>query len=143
MTGGAIQIRRSNSDTEEMPLMDNECHARGMRAGEPEWLVGPAECEWLDVKDGVYKLDDPAKAEELVKDVGGFANAKTGGLLLVAFRTRKERGEELLAELRPVPRQCTSEARWMARRAFLLPVRQRLCTDLCTEPEVRHPNRPH
>ncbi|HEY2312729.1 MAG TPA: hypothetical protein VGH96_03870 [Streptosporangiaceae bacterium] len=48
-----------------------------MRAGEPERLLGPAECEWLDVKDGVYKLDDPAQAEELVKDVGGFANAKT------------------------------------------------------------------
>jgi hypothetical protein len=76
-----------------------------MRAGEPEWLLGPAECEWLDVKDGVYKLDDPAQAEELVKDVGGFANAKTGGLLLVAFRTRNERGEELLAEPRRVPRE--------------------------------------
>jgi len=42
-----------------------------LRAREPEWLLGLAECEWLDVKEGVYILDRPAGAEELLKDVAG------------------------------------------------------------------------
>jgi hypothetical protein len=33
------------------------------------------------VKSGIYPLDDPAGAEELVKDVAGFAvDARTGSL---------------------------------------------------------------
>jgi hypothetical protein len=35
--------------------------------GEPADLLGLVECGWLDAKEGVYQLDDPAKAEELVK----------------------------------------------------------------------------
>jgi hypothetical protein len=69
---------------------------------EPAELLGLAECGWLDVKAGVYRLDDPIKAEELVKDVAGFANAnaKTGGLVLVGFGTRKEYDGEILDEIR-------------------------------------------
>jgi hypothetical protein len=67
-------------------------------------LLGLAECGWLDAKDGIYQLDDPAGAEELAKDVAAFANAKGGGLLLVGFSTRKEHDGEVLDRVRPVPR---------------------------------------
>ena len=50
-----------------------------LRRGEPAELLGLAECRWLDVQEGVYQLADPAKAEELVMDGAGFANARTGG----------------------------------------------------------------
>jgi hypothetical protein len=46
-----------------------------LRAREPERLLGLAECEWLDVKEGVYVLDRPQGLEELLKDVAGFANS--------------------------------------------------------------------
>jgi len=49
-------------------------------------------------------MDDPVKAEDLGKDVAGFANAKTGGLLLVCFATRKEHDREVLDQVRQVPR---------------------------------------
>jgi hypothetical protein len=67
-------------------------------------MVGVQECGWLDVKSGVYQLDDPSGAEELVKDVAGFANSKAGGLLLVGFGTRKQGDSEVVDSVRPVPR---------------------------------------
>ena len=70
-------------------------------------LLGVPECDWLDVKSGIYQLDDPAKAEELVKDVAGFANSRAGGLLLVGFSTRKEHDREIIEKLRPVPARCS------------------------------------
>ena len=88
-----------------MPVSDVEGARAALRKGEPAELLGLAECGWLDAKEGVYQLDDPAKAEELVKDVAGFANASTGGLLLVGFSTRKEHDREILDEVRPVPRR--------------------------------------
>jgi hypothetical protein len=67
-------------------------------------LLSVPECGWLDVKGGIYQLDDPAKVEELVKDVAGFANSRAGGLLLVGFSTRKEHDREIIDQVRPVPR---------------------------------------
>ena len=74
-------------------------------AGEPEKLLGLAECAWLDVKGGVYDLDSAYGAEELLKDVAAFANAREGGLLLVGFATRVEDGQEVIDRVRPVPRE--------------------------------------
>ena len=87
-----------------MPVSDLDGARAALRDGKPAELLGLAECGWLDAKDGVYQLDDPAKAEELVKDVAGFANAKGGGLLLVGVSTRKEHDWEILDQVRPVPR---------------------------------------
>lgn len=87
-----------------MPVSDLDGARVALRDGKPAELLGLAECGWLDAKDGVYQLDDPAKAEELVKDVAGFANAKAGGLLLVGVSTRKEHDREILDQVRPVPR---------------------------------------
>ena len=57
------------------------------------------------MKEGVYILDHPEGAEELLKDVAGFANSQVGGLLLVGFSTRVENGEEIVDQIRPVPRE--------------------------------------
>ncbi|MFG3718260.1 helix-turn-helix domain-containing protein [Streptomyces massasporeus] len=67
-------------------------------------LLGLVECEWLDVKGGIYQLTSPTAAEELVKDVAAFANTIDGGLLLVGFKTVIEHGAEVISELNPVPR---------------------------------------
>ncbi|MGW4527850.1 RNA-binding domain-containing protein [Amycolatopsis sp. NPDC004378] len=78
---------------------------QALRRDDPGALVGERECVWLDVKDGIYPLDQPKGAEELAKDVAAFANTADGGLLLVGFSTRKEHGEEIVDELNPIPRK--------------------------------------
>jgi hypothetical protein len=65
-------------------------------------FVGTPESAVLDVKSGVYPLDDLAGAGELIKDVAAFANSR-GGLLLVGFGTRVDNGREIIDELKPVP----------------------------------------
>ncbi|MEV7099302.1 hypothetical protein AB0M80_41400 [Amycolatopsis sp. NPDC051045] len=78
---------------------------QALRRGDPEALLGERECVWLDVKDGVYRLEQPKGPEELAKDVAAFANTRDGGLILVGFTTRKEYGEEIVEALNPVPRK--------------------------------------
>jgi hypothetical protein len=81
-------------------------HTRqALRRRDPAALLGERECAWLDVKAGVYRLDQPKGSEELAKDVAAFANTPDGGLLLVGFSTKKEHGEEILDALNPVPRR--------------------------------------
>ena len=52
----------------------------------------------------MYRLDDPAKALELAKDVAAFANTGTGGMILVGYTTRKDYDREIVDEIRPVRR---------------------------------------
>jgi hypothetical protein len=49
------------------PVTDIEDAA--LHGSRPAELLSLAGCSWLDAKGGVYRLDDPAKAEEIVKDV--------------------------------------------------------------------------
>lgn len=100
---GAVSAGSRSRDTGRMPVNDIEGARAALHAGRVADLLGLAECGWLDVKAGVYQLDDPAKSLELAKDVSAFANAKSGGVILVGYATRKEHGEEFLAEVRPVP----------------------------------------
>ncbi len=58
-----------------------------LRGGDFSALLGLPECQWMDVKDGIYPLDSPKGKEELAKDVAAFANGLTGGLLVVGFST--------------------------------------------------------
>ncbi|MGA5820011.1 RNA-binding domain-containing protein [Kitasatospora sp. NPDC094028] len=67
-------------------------------------VLGLKESVWLDAKGGIYDLDSPAKAEELVKDVAALANTATGGLLVIGIGTRPEHEQEILDRLKPVPR---------------------------------------
>lgn len=62
-------------------------------------MLGQRECEWLDVKSGVYPLDQATGPHELAKDVAAFANTRHGGLLVVGFSTRKEYEEEIVDAL--------------------------------------------
>ena len=84
-----------------MPVNDIDAARAALRARALRELLGAAESGWLDAKGGIYQLDDPAGAEELVKDVAGFANAPTGGLVEVGFGTRKEHDNEVLDSVRP------------------------------------------
>jgi hypothetical protein len=95
-----------------VPVSDIVGALAALGEGKPEELLGLAECGWLDVKGGVYRLDEPGGAEELAKDVAAFANAKTGGLLLVGYKTRKEHDAELIDEVRPVPRDTVDRDRY-------------------------------
>jgi hypothetical protein len=86
-----------------MPVSSPDAVREAMQAGEPQRLLGLAECERLDVKGGIYPLGSQHGAEELVKDVAAFANAKAGGVLLVGFSTRLESGQKIIDQVRPVP----------------------------------------
>lgn len=87
-----------------MASSDLEAARQSLREGRPSTLIGLEEGAWLEVKDGVYRVDDPAGVDELVKDVAAFANGAAGGLLLIGFRTKKEGDRETVDQLRPVPR---------------------------------------
>jgi hypothetical protein len=87
-----------------MVARDPDAVLASLRGGDFAALVGLPECQWMDVKGGVYPLDSPLGKEELVKDVAAFANAPTGGLLIVGFSTEPRFGEEFVDALCPVPR---------------------------------------
>ena len=93
-----------SGDTWRVLVKDIGGARAALRAGVPADLLGLAECGWLDVKAGVYRLDDPAKALELAKDVAAFANTGTGGMILVGYTTRKDYDREIIDEVRPVRR---------------------------------------
>jgi hypothetical protein len=117
-------------DTGRMPVNDIEGARAALHAGRVADLLGLAECGWLDVKAGVYQLDDPAKSLELAKDVSAFANAKSGGVILVGYATRKEHGEEFLAEVRPVPRALVDLDRYRkVIRELVIPVPREFTVD--------------
>jgi len=93
-----------SGDTWRVLVKDIGGARAALRAGAPADLLGLAECGWLDVKAGVYRLDDPAKALELAKDVAAFATTGTGGMILVGYTTRKDYDREIIDEVRPVRR---------------------------------------
>ncbi|MDF2258293.1 RNA-binding domain-containing protein [Streptantibioticus ferralitis] len=74
----------------------------------PDKLLGLRECVWLDAKRDPYHLSSPAQIEELTKDVAAFANAPSGGLLLLGISTRREGDSEVLCELCPFERDAVN-----------------------------------
>lgn len=76
-----------------------------LSAGNLEALIGLEECGWMDVKCAPYMVDKGAHhKEELVKDVAGFANTATGGLLIIGFKTTTANGVETVSKVSAVPR---------------------------------------
>ncbi|MFB8039028.1 helix-turn-helix domain-containing protein [Streptomyces sp. NPDC056004] len=76
-----------------------------LSAGNLEMLIGLEECGWMDVKSRPYMVGENAHhKEELVKDVAGFANTATGGLLIIGFKTTAAGGVETVSEVSAVPR---------------------------------------
>ncbi|MER6566295.1 ATP-binding protein [Streptomyces sp. NPDC001093] len=84
-------------------------HAReAVRIQAPEKLLGLRECVWLDAKRDPYHLSSPAQIEELAKDVAAFANAPSGGLLVLGISTRREGESEVFHELCPFERDAVN-----------------------------------
>ncbi|MFG2632100.1 helix-turn-helix domain-containing protein [Streptomyces sp. NPDC048473] len=76
-----------------------------LSAGDLEALIGLEECGWMDVKSRPYMVGKGAHhKEELVKDVAGFANTVTGGLLIIGFKATAANGVETISEVSAVPR---------------------------------------
>ncbi|MFF4551092.1 RNA-binding domain-containing protein [Streptomyces sp. NPDC001435] len=86
-----------------MSQIDLEGARSALRGHTPTALLGLRESQWLDAKGAPYELRDPAKVEELAKDVTAFANGG-GGLLVLGITTRLEHGEEVLDRIASVDR---------------------------------------
>jgi hypothetical protein len=111
-------------------IKDVEGARAALKAGRPADLLGLAECGWLDVKAGVYQLDDPVKALELAKDVASSANTETGGMILVGYATRREHDSEIVDEVRPVRRELVDRDRYRkVIRERVIPAPRRFTVD--------------
>lgn len=71
-----------------------------LRSGRPAMLVGQAETSWMEVKQSPYCLDDQRQKLELAKDVAAFANASSGGLIVVGLQTRQVEGQDVIHRVR-------------------------------------------
>ncbi|MEW2180908.1 hypothetical protein AB0890_31845 [Streptomyces sp. NPDC005406] len=86
-------------------MTKNDEVRRALKESRLDVLLGLEESSWLDVKNGIYNLENPEHEQELLKDVASFANTSTGGLLVVGFKTEKAHDAEVVSELKPVPRK--------------------------------------
>ncbi len=78
---------------------------KGLQAGRVDALLGRPETEYLEVKSAAYDLRNVGEAFwklELAKDVAQFANAPTGGLLLIGYRTKRIDGVDVIYKMAPV-----------------------------------------
>lgn len=65
-----------------------------VRAGKPHLLIGLTENEWLEVKSGPYRINDPEPVStrsriELAQDVARFANGDADAILVVGIKEEK------------------------------------------------------
>jgi hypothetical protein len=73
-----------------------------LRAGHPEALLGQPESICLDVKRQHYDLTDAAGKISLAQDVARFANAESGGVLIVGMQGKKVPGGEIISAITPI-----------------------------------------
>jgi hypothetical protein len=59
-----------------------------LRAGRASMLIGQQENQWLEAKSSPYDLNELSAKIELAQDAARFANAETGGVLIIGARTR-------------------------------------------------------
>jgi len=81
-------------------------------AGFPESLVGLPENEWFEAKSQAWDLSTDFGKLELARDVARFANAPSGGLIIVGAATKKADGEETVSAVRGI-----DAARFLIQRA--------------------------
>lgn len=74
-----------------------------LEAGRADLLVGQVEGPWIDCKEQPYPNSEYGRFE-LAKDVSSFANSGLGGLIVIGLRTRRAAGRDVIASVRPVPR---------------------------------------
>ena len=70
-----------------------------VRSGHAAVLIGQPEGPWFDGKGAPYQLATDADKWELAKDVGAFANASAGGLILLGARTRKGQNGDVVQSI--------------------------------------------
>lgn len=58
-----------------------------------ESFLGAGESNWLEAKAKMWGLDNDAQQWELALDVSSFANSSNGGLIIVGFKTERDRFE--------------------------------------------------
>ncbi|RJS13943.1 hypothetical protein DRW03_35600 [Corallococcus sp. H22C18031201] len=75
-----------------MPVHSREELVAALDANDLERLIGTPESEWLDFKKEPYLLDTDKGRWEYVKDIGAFANA-SGGCILIGVKTTKDPNE--------------------------------------------------
>ncbi|TQM32734.1 hypothetical protein FB390_4430 [Nocardia bhagyanarayanae] len=70
-----------------------------IESGEIQFLLGTAESEALDAKDGHYPKNDRARIV-IAGDIAAFANSTKGGIIVLGARTVKDsHGRDILAEV--------------------------------------------
>jgi hypothetical protein len=82
-----------------------------LRLGHPDALIGTPECYWLDAKSKDYLVSSPSEKIKLAQDVGRFANAD-GGLLVLGLRTSKSNGVDIISRVTPLPMPARQVARY-------------------------------
>ncbi|WP_157163088.1 AlbA family DNA-binding domain-containing protein [Actinoalloteichus spitiensis] len=73
-----------------------------LRKGAHDAMIGLQENSWLEFKQSVNLTSEAAKIE-LAQDVSRFANAESGGILSIGYRTEKRAGLDTVAKPTPVP----------------------------------------
>ena len=73
--------------------------------GNFDLVLGTAESDDIEFKQGAYLLDQPRQKWELAKDVAALANSR-GGTIVVGFRRQKSQNHivDTAIEHRPIPK---------------------------------------
>jgi hypothetical protein len=87
--GGPLLSRDYDGRVNRQQLLER------LHAGDFDALIGEAESAEIDFKREPYRLDEPAQAFELAKDVAALANIEPGGLLVVGFWAPKLEGADV------------------------------------------------
>ena len=74
-----------------------------LRGGHAESLIGQAEGQWLEAKRQHYDLNTTSGKISLAQAVARFANAETGGLVVVGLETKAVAGQDMIRKVTPVP----------------------------------------
>jgi hypothetical protein len=67
-----------------------------LQAGHAAALIKQPESVWLDGKRAPYRLNEESQKWELAKDVAAFANAASGGVIVIGARTSSTRDGDVV-----------------------------------------------
>jgi len=85
-----------------------------IEGGFAQLLVGMPENEWFDAKSAPYKLEDLRGKLELSKDIAAFANARTGGVIVMGAATESTGSGDVVKRVKPIPKSQFDPARYRA-----------------------------
>jgi len=85
-----------------------------IRGGRADVLVGSPESSWLEAKSQGYELNLERSTIELGRDVARFANAESGGVLVVGLRASKSQQGETIRAVTSIPMESLNVQRYRA-----------------------------